>query len=216
MEPFKLMLVTHRQERSLGFYLDFIEACVCGGVTSVQLREKNLRGQELLHFGHGLMERLAPYHIPLIVNDDLELATHLGAAGLHLGQKDLANHPHPLPLGPLTHFGLTVDTLDQLHVANSRHDLTYIGVGAIFPSPTKKDVTTVWGIDGLRAIAQATTHPLVAIGGITLETAPAVMAAGATGLALISALHEAKNPEAMTRAFRKIIDTNDKGTPHHA
>ncbi len=202
---FKLMLITHRRNTPLDEYLSFIKICAASGITSVQLREKHLSFPELLDFGKQLQKTLRPFLIPLIINDFPELALVLDADGVHLGQTDGDVRATRRLLGGDKIIGLTVDSLNQLHVANTL-PIDYVGVGAIFPTQNKVDVAMTWGSDGLKPLSSLSKHPIIAIGGIIDSNVNDVMQAGAQGIAAIGAFHDASDPASITRTLRNIID----------
>lgn len=184
----KRMLVTHKSDAPLSSYLDFIRTSVASGVTSVQLREKTLSRDALLHFGEALRDLLTSLHIPLIINDHVDIALALQADGIHLGQQDMYPCQAREILGDAVIIGWSVDTEAQLEIANTL-PIDYIGIGAIFPTQHKSDITTIWGLDGLARAARISKHPIVAIGGIEMHNIPDVLAAGADGIAGIGLFH---------------------------
>ena len=204
----KLTLVTQRSHQSINHYLDFISTCARSGITAVQLRDKQLAENDLLHFGKALKASLDSYAIPLIVNDDLDLCLELDAGGLHLGQGDGDPCLARKRLGPDKILGLTINTLQELKVAN-RLPIDYVGVGAIFPTQNKLNIQTIWGLENLTQAASCSAHPIIAIGGIDIHNATQVIKAGAVGIAAIGAFHNASDPEGITRALRNIVDQRD-------
>ena len=128
----------------------------------------------------------------LIFNDHVELAKQIGADGVHLGQDDTEVSKARAILGPLAVIGLSTHSTQQVIAANDL-DIDYIGFGPVFESPTKSGHAAVTGIDGVRTAAAASAHPIVAIGGITLESAPSVIDAGASSVAMISELERIKD-----------------------
>jgi thiamine-phosphate pyrophosphorylase len=199
-----LMLVTHKGTEPTGPYLDFVRRCVEAGVTCVQLREKSLSPDDLYDFGSALKELLDANNIPLIINDRVELCLALDAAGVHLGQSDGDVVEARSVLGPNKIIGLTVNHLEE--VKNSRQQpIDYLGVSAIFPTHHKANVENVWGLEGLRQAARVACHPTVAIGGIDENNAFQVIEAGADGIAVIGALHRARDPEGVARHLIRII-----------
>lgn len=204
----KLTLVTQRSHQTTNRYLDFISACARSGITAVQLREKQLAKNELLQFGKALKTLLDTYTIPLIVNDSLDLCLELDAGGLHLGQGDGDPNLARKCLGPHKTIGLTVNTLQELKVANQL-PIDYIGIGAIFATQNKLDIQTIWGLEDLAQAASQSIHPIIAIGGIDTHNATLVMKAGASGIAAIGAFHNTSDPERITQTLRKIIDQGD-------
>jgi thiamine-phosphate pyrophosphorylase len=188
-----LTLVTDKKNTSIPSYLELIEQCIKGGITCVQLREKLLPYEELLLFGRALKRILDKNNIPLIINDYVELCIQLDAAGVHLGQTDGDPITARAMLGPNKIIGISTDTIPQVTQAKAL-PVDYLGVGAIFPTDSKPDVHTIWGLDGLKLAAQASAHPLVAIGGINENNAHSVIRSGAHGIAAIGVFHNAHDP----------------------
>lgn len=196
-----LMLVTQKSDLPLANYLDFIQVCVSHGVDAVQLREKNLTPSELLIFGKALKQLLSIYRVPLIVNDNIKLCLALNADGVHLGQQDECSLRARKILGADKLIGLTVDTLEQAKKANDT-PVNYIGVGTIFPTRNKSNITTTWGIEGLAAVKSVTRHPIIAIGGIDETNTPQVIQTGVHGIAAIGAFHDSTNPALTTQTLK--------------
>lgn len=202
------MLVTNRQAIPLADYLSFIKACAVSGITSVQLREKHQSWEFLLMFGQELKRILDPLRIPLIVNDNIELALELNASGVHLGQTDGDPYHARKKLGPDKIIGVSIDSENNLMDANEI-PINYVGVGAIFKTANKPNVHTIWGLNGLQTLATKTHHPIVGIGGIHAGNALGVMAAGANGIAVIAALHDAKEPSLAASILRHLVDKEE-------
>jgi len=198
------MLVTNKGRIPINKYLDFVSLCAHAGITSVQLREKNLDKKELVIFGQNLQEVLQPLNIPLIVNDDLLLAKKINAAGVHLGETDGDILQARILLGLKKFIGLTVNSIEQLLHANSL-PIDYIGIGAVFATKNKKDVKNIWGTEMLKKLIMLTKHPVVAIGGIDVANIESVVAAGAHGIAAIDAFHSAKDPAATAKILFNAI-----------
>lgn len=205
-EFFKLILVTHRQECSLPEYLDFIKQCVSSGVTCVQLREKNSTQSLKLKFALSLKELLTPYAIPLIINDDIDLAIQIDAAGVHLGQSDASPQYARERLGENKYIGLSIESETELREANC-FPLNYVAASAIFPTCHKDNLKRFWGINGLTQLCKQTQHPIIGIGGINQDNLAQVIQAGACGVAVIGTLHQAENPAQMALNLRKIIES---------
>lgn len=201
----QLILVTHKGASSTSAYLERIARCIQGGVTSVQLREKSLSSEELLNFGRALKNLLDSNNIPLIVNDHIDLCLQLDAAGVHLGQSDGDPLEARAKLGPQKIIGLSVNTIAQIETANAL-SLDYIGVGAIFPTQNKSDIKTIWGLEGLKKASIMSSHPIVAIGGVTPSNALSVLQAGAKGIAAIGAFHDVVDPYLSTQHFINTIN----------
>ncbi len=207
----QLILVTNKGNAPTESYLEFITACIKGGITCVQLREKSLAHKQLLSFGKALKHLLDLYNIPLIINDDIALCIKLNACGVHLGQSDTAITKARAALGSNKIIGLSVNTIKQIQNAQMQ-PINYIGVGAIFPTQNKNNVETTWGASGLRQASIYSSHPIVAIGGVDASNAIAVMNAGANGIAAIGAFHNAQNPFLTTKNLITIIKeaSNDR------
>jgi thiamine-phosphate pyrophosphorylase len=205
---YKLTLVTHKNETPLSDYLNFIQICARAGITCVQLREKNLSYDALVTLGKQLQSILKPLSIPLIINDNLELAIELDAEGVHLGQSDGNPVRAREKLGVNKLIGVSIDNLADLQQANQL-PIDYVGIGAIFPSRSKTNVTTIWGIAGLRQLSRCSKHPLIAIGGIDEKNTAEVMLAGASGIAAIECFHTADDPGFMTQTLRTLVDNGD-------
>jgi thiamine-phosphate pyrophosphorylase len=201
----RLYLVTDRG-LSRGRPIDVVvEAAVRGGVTAVQIREKGCPAAEFLERALRLKALLDRFGVPLIVNDAVDAAAACRAAGVHLGQGDASITEARRLLGPEAIIGLSVETLEQAEAAAGL-DLDYLSVSPVFSTPTKNFAGPAWGLDGLRHLRTRTPKPLVAIGGINASNAASVLAAGADGLALVSAICSAADPESAARELRTIID----------
>ena len=201
---YTLMLVTHKNNILTRDYLQFIQSCAESGITALQLREKNASYAELLELGQQIKHILAPFDIPLIINDNVTLAIELNADGVHLGQSDACPMSARQRLGSKKIIGLSIDSMENLHAANQL-PIDYVGVGAIFPTPTKHNVATIWGIDGLTMLSAQSKHPIIAIGGINESNTAEVKRAGAHGIAVIGALHDSTDPQNTVKNFRHLI-----------
>jgi thiamine-phosphate pyrophosphorylase len=175
-------------------------AAVRGGATIVQLRDKAAPRDRLISEGLRLKQALAGSGVLLIVNDDVQAAAAIGADGVHVGQSDAAAEAARAVLGEDAVIGLSIQT--QAHAAVVDPAVVdYVGVGPVFATPTKPDHARPLGFDGLTAVCRAAAMPAVAIGGLEARHAAAVFAAGADGLAVVSAICAAPDPEAAARAF---------------
>jgi len=200
-----LMLVTDRRLAGGRLLEDIVDAAVRGGVTAVQLREKDAPTREVVEIARRLRVRLERAGVPLIVDDRADVALAAGAAGVHLGQDDLPAADARRLLGPGAFIGLSVENLGQAAGQDAKA-ATYLGVSPVFATPTKTDTKAPWGLDGLRRLRARTDKALVAIGGIQAGNAAEVLAAGADGLAVVSAIMAAPDPEAAARSLREIVD----------
>ena len=186
---------------------EVVAAAVRGGATLVQLREKAFGDAELVEAARALKARLAPLGVPLIVNDRVEAAQAAGADGVHLGQDDLDAARARAILGPDALIGVSAGTAEEAARVD-RGLADYVGIGPVYATATKPDAGPPIGIAGLAALA-ATLAPLpvVAIGGLGVREAAQVMAGGAAGgIAVVSAICGAHDPEAAARALRREID----------
>lgn len=181
-------------------HLEVASQIIRGGAKTIQLRDKLLSKKELLPIAQQLKNLCAEHNVLFIVNDYLDIALAADADGLHLGQNDLPTKVARklLPIDKI--LGCSTTTVDQAVTAES-DGADYIAVGSIYPT-TSKETAKVIGLDGLCQIRQAVTLPLVAIGGITKDNAAEVIAAGASSVAVISAILQAESPE---EAARQIV-----------
>lgn len=189
-------------------YADNLTAWAEAGLDAIQLRLKNQAEESVARWSERLLKQLKNLPTKLIVNDHLRAAFWSGAHGVHLGQGDFDPAEARRLLGPDKLIGWSVNAWDELLAANQRDDLDYIGASAIFPTGNKDDVRNFWGLEGLRQLALASRYPVVAIGGLTLANSGAVMAAGANGLAVIGAIHQAPDPLATIRKFKRLLAEN--------
>jgi thiamine-phosphate pyrophosphorylase len=184
---------------------DIVQSAVKGGVSVVQLREKDCSTREYIELGRYICKMLKPLGIPLIINDRIDIAYAVGAQGVHIGQGDIPYYYARNLLGTDAIIGLSVETMEQAIEANDM-DIDYLGVSPIFSTPTKTDTNTEWGIEGLRQLRRKTKHTLIAIGGINLTNAQTALEAGADGIAVVSAICSASDPETAAKELRTTID----------
>jgi len=189
-----LYLVTDR-DLSKGRSLEWVvEKAVKGGVTVVQLREKDMETKDFIEEAKRIQKILEPYNIPLIINDRVDVALTIGADGVHLGQTDM---PYPMCrkiLGNEAIIGLSVESIEQAEEAN-QFDVDYIAISPVFTTPTKEELTQELGISGVQKITGISKHPSVGIGSIKPHNAESIIKAGADGIAVVSAICSAENPE---------------------
>jgi thiamine-phosphate pyrophosphorylase len=186
--------------------LAVVEAAVRGGARVVQLREKALPTRAFVERARALKALLAPLHVPLLVNDRLDVALACGADGVHVGQDDLSPQDVRRWM-PRALIGLSIERVGQLAEAE-RAPVDYYGASPVFATATKADAAPPLGLEGLRALRARTARPLVAIGGIDADNAAAVVAAGADALAVVSALCAAPDP---AEAARRICAAMEEG-----
>lgn len=182
-----------------------VSDAVRAGVSYVQLREKQAGTRLFLKTAQKLMSILEPAKIPLIINDRVDIALAVKAAGVHIGQSDMPyDHARRL-MGPAAIIGLSVETWEDVEKAQDL-DVDYLGVSPVFSTPTKTDTKTPWGLDGLEKIQSYSCHPLVAIGGIDASNAQKIINAGADAIAVVSAICSAKDAFDATRQLVRLFE----------
>jgi len=207
---FALYLVTDRVLAG-GRPLDqIVRDSAAGGVTVVQLREKDATAREFLEQAFILRQATSELDIPLIINDRVDIALACRADGIHLGQADMHCALARRITGEDMMIGVSVSTVDEALEAQA-DGADYLGVGPLFPTPTKADALPATGLGVLRSIRRAVRIPLVGIGGLTPANAGDVMRAGADGVAVVSAIVASPDPGAAARALRSAIDEARSG-----
>ena len=195
---YSLYLVTDRSILKGRDLFQAVEEAVEGGVTLVQLREKNISSLDFYTIALKMKELVNSYNVPLIINDRLDIALAVDADGLHVGQEDLPPAVARKLLGPEKILGYSVGNPEQARRAE-RDGADYLGAGTVFPTGSKADTGKPIGPEGLRAIKQAVAIPVVGIGGIGISNLEEVKAAGADGISLISAILGSNDIEAASR-----------------
>jgi thiamine-phosphate pyrophosphorylase len=206
MKPidYSLYLVTDRGLSRGRPTAQIVAAAVAGGVTCVQLREKSCSTREFIAEALALQGFLKSHGVPLIINDRVDIALAVGADGVHLGQSDMPLSTARAILGESKVIGISAESLrDAVAAENAGAD--YLGLSPIFATPTKTDAAAPLGLEGLRAIRREVRLPLVAIGGLNAGNAAAVIAGGADGLAVVSAIVAAADPEFAARELTRQI-----------
>lgn len=199
-----LYLVTDRP-LSLGRPIEeVVTAAVEGGVTMVQLREKECPTGEFITLARALKEALAPHGVPLIINDRVDVALAVDADGVHIGQSDMSYEDARRLLGPDKIIGLSVENFSDLERANSL-DVDYVGISPVYGTPTKSDTAEPFGLEGLRRAVSLSAHPTVAIGGMNATTIGEIMQTGVDGVAVVSAICSAPSPKAVSQKLLDII-----------
>lgn len=204
-DTLRLILVTDRALTCGRDLQDVVTAAVQGGVTCVQLREKQLGSADFLAQALALKALLAPRNIALVINDRVDVALACGAQGVHLGQSDMPVEDARRLLPPNVFIGWSVETMIDV-VRSAALPVDYLGVSPIFATLTKTDTKAPWGLQGLQQVRAASVLPLVAIGGLHAGNALDVLRAGADGLALVSALCSAQDPQAAAATLRALCD----------
>ena len=205
----RLYLVTDQSLTRGRCLADVVGAAVQGGVSCVQLREKSLATREFLAQAMMLKKLLAPHGVPLVINDRIDIALACCAEGVHLGQSDMPVEMARKLLPPEVFIGWSVESMADV-LQNTKLPVDYLGLSPIFATPTKTDTKNAWGINGLVEVRAFTRLPLVAIGGIHVGNASEVLRAGADGLAIVSALCSAADPQAAAETLRALCDEEMK------
>lgn len=180
-----------------------IAESVSGGVSIVQLREKNNSSLSFYEKASALKQLLNELSIPLIINDRVDIALAVGADGIHIGQDDLQLPVVKKMVPEDMIVGVSVSTLEEALEAE-RNGADYIGVGSVFPTKTKQDATLM-ALEDLGEICRGVSIPAVAIGGITADNISALSDSGLSGTAVVSAIMNADNPKTASESLLKII-----------
>jgi thiamine-phosphate pyrophosphorylase len=183
--------------------LDLARAYLDGGARLLQLRAKHLASGAYLALCDSLVQAAAPYHASIIVNDRADLAALANAAGVHVGQEDLAPAEARRLIGPAAIVGFSTHTVAQIEAA-VREPISYLAVGPVFGTNTKDTGYSAVGLELVStAVRLAGVMPVVAIGGITLDTAPAVWRVGAAAVAVVSDLVNSGDPAARVASYNR-------------
>lgn len=181
-----LYAVTDRSWVGKKTFYEQIEDALIGGVTILQLREKQLEEEEFLHEAIKVKEICRRYNVPLIINDNVDIAMKSGADGVHVGIEDAPVAEIRKKAGADFIIGATAKTIEQAKAAEAA-GADYIGVGAVFPSPTKKNAIRITR-NRLHEICFSVSIPAVAIGGINLQNIDEIKGGGMAGIAVVSAI----------------------------
>ena len=203
-----LYAVTDRTWVGRQTLLEQIESALKGGATLVQLREKDLPRLDYIREAAQATALCHRYGVPLIVNDSLEVALKSGADGVHVGIEDQPVAEIRRQAGKGFLIGATAKTVEQARAAQAA-GADYLGVGAVFPSPTKKKAIRIT-TGQLREICASVSIPCVAIGGISRENLPALAGGGMDGFALVSAIFSQPDIEAACRELRALAERTVK------
>lgn len=204
-----LYLVTDRGLCGSRSVAEIVLLAAKAGVAHVQLREKDISTRLFVEEAQRIKKLLAPYKIPLIINDRLDVALACKADGVHIGQEDMPYVIARRLMGNKAIIGLSVETWADVE-ESQKLDVDYIGVSPVFATATKADTKNPWGLAGLSRVKAFSRHPLVAIGGINESNARAVVEAGADCLAVVSAICAAPDPQVAARKLSGIINSAQK------
>lgn len=199
-ESLALYAVTDRTWTINSTLAEQVESVILGGVTMIQVREKSLLDTDFEIIARSIQQVTQKYMIPIIVNDNIEVAKSIDAAGVHIGQNDQEIIEVRKRLGPDKIIGVSVQTLEQALKAE-REGADYLGVGAVFQTQTKSDATLVT-LDVLKSICHSVSIPVVAIGGINEKNIHELYGTGLAGVSVISALFGSDDPQKASEYLR--------------
>src|SRR5437867_6785916 len=191
-------------DASFGDPVQLAASLIAGGARLIQLRDKNASSRELLHTVDRVIA-FAPSDVRVIVNDRVDIARIAGAAGAHVGQKDLPPAAVRSILGPDAIVGFSTHNMQQA-VEADRLPVDYIAVGPIFPTATKENPDPVVGLQTLARICKTVRKPVVAIGGITIENAVEVLHAGASSIAVIRDVLDSPDVHSQVQRWIQLLN----------
>lgn len=214
-EKLILYAVTDRKkDESFDALLEKTEKAILGGVTCVQLREKHCGTDALVEMAKKMKRLCSRYGVPLIVNDDFRAAIKAGADGVHVGMEDAGAREIRKAAGDGFIIGVTAKTTEQARKAEE-DGADYLGVGAVFPSPTKRDAVRITP-ERLREITQSVKIPAVAIGGINLSNVASLSGTGICGVCAVSAIFDSDDTEGAARKLREAAEKMLTASPESA
>ena len=183
---------------------EVVKESLDGGVTFLQLREKDLDDENFLKEAIELKELYKEYNVPFVINDNVDIAIKMDADGVHVGQSDMEAGDVRAKLGPDKIIGVSAQTVEQAILAEKR-GADYLGVGAVFPTGSKDDADEI-SHETLKAICEAVSIPVVAIGGITLDNMPQLKGSGICGVAVISAIYAKEDIRKASEDLKKVVE----------
>jgi thiamine-phosphate pyrophosphorylase len=203
--PFRLYLVISAGDCLGRDFIDVARQAIEGGVDIVQLREKDATDALFLERALRLQEMLVRYNIPLIINDNLDVAMRCGAYGIHVGASDISPTEIRTQWSDCQSIGYSIEHLAQLDTDAARAADCF-GISPVFSTPSKTNTVTEWGLDGIARIRALTTKPLIAIGSMNAGNACGVIRTGADCIAVISAICAATDPARAAFEIRNQIE----------
>lgn len=202
-ENLLLYAVTDRSWTENQTLYEQLEDALIGGVTCVQLREKNLSEEDFIQEAVEIRELCRKYNIPLIINDNLNVAIKSNADGIHVGQEDVSAAEIRKLVGDNFIIGVTAKTIEQAKKAEN-DGADYIGVGAVFPSPTKTNAIRITN-EQLNEICSSVSIPAVAIGGISLDNITELSGCKMSGVAVVSAIFAADDIKTTVQELKRTV-----------
>ena len=201
-EKLLLYAVTDRHWLNGRTLAEVVRESLEGGATFIQLREKDLDEENFLKEARELKALCAEYGVPFVINDNVEIAKEIDADGVHVGQSDMEAGNVREELGPDKIIGVSAQTVEQAVLAEKR-GADYLGVGAVFPTGSKDDAEDV-SKETLRAICEAVSIPVIAIGGISRDNVGELAGSGLAGIAVISAIYAQSDIEEATKELKRL------------
>lgn len=187
--------------------LEIARQSLAGGVSTVQLRAPKRKKREMFELAMALKPILLEKHVPLIINDEIDVALACKAEGVHVGQNDLSPQEARRLLGEDVILGLSVSFPEEMQtaIALPAGTIDYVGIGPIFPTGSKLDANPVTEPQGLAALSRLSPYPVVAIGGIDIAGAAQLSKVGIQGIAVISAICSSENPTMASKKLRRAF-----------
>lgn len=205
---FKIYLITDRSQCGGLRLIDVVEDALKGGVTAVQLREKDLSSRELYELAYDMRKLTARYDARLLINDRVDIALAVDADGVHLGSNSMPVHRARRLLGPDRFIGFSCH--NQVNAIMAQESgVDFITFGPVYYTPSKAVYGKPVGVDKLESVTHVLQIPVYALGGIKTENIPEVIAAGASGISLVSAVIASEDPRAEAEAMITMLATND-------
>ena len=199
-----LYAVTDRRWLSGSSLHNQVEQAILGGATFIQLREKDMDPEAFLQEAVDIKQVCAKYHVPFVINDNVDVARKVNADGIHVGQSDMEADDVRKLIGPDKILGVSAETVEQAVLAEQR-GADYLGVGAVFPTGSKADAEAV-DFAVLKEICQTVHIPVIAIGGITKENLRQLSGSGICGIAVISAIFAQKDVRAAAKQLHALSE----------
>ncbi|HKV45466.1 MAG TPA: thiamine phosphate synthase [bacterium] len=206
----RVCVITDTQTSRGRSHREIAEAAIRGGATIVQLRMKDEPARRIVDAAREILPLCRAAGVTFVINDRADVAMIAGADGVHIGQDDLPAREVRAMMGPGAVIGISAATAEEA-VAAERAGADYLGVGAIYATATKADAGAPVGLDRLRELRRVVRLPLIGTGGITADTAAAVIRAGAQGVAVITAATTAEDIAAAVRRIRREVDAAHTG-----
>ena len=201
-EKMRLYAITDRRWLNGRSLKEVVKESLDGGVTFLQLRDKNSDDETFLQEAAELQELCRDYKVPLIINDNVEIALKMNADGVHVGQSDIKGRDIRAMIGPDKILGISAGTVEEAQAAE-KAGADYIGVGAVFGTSTKKNARNL-SLEKLQEISSSVSIPVVAIGGINASNLMELAGSGVDGVAVVSAIFAAKDPGQATRELKVL------------